>query len=220
MRKRPSILIVLVAALGCAGDEPPAAIDGSGDAPAGSADTAGGDENTFDHPEQVDVWALLDRLAEEGPPGFSSRVHSCPKMRYATLGRVLASRGVDVGATGALTAGTLWRDGDQSLGAPVFAARQRENVELTTATASKMFDIFVQAAPEIIANAESSPACGVPIFDGDGGCNPDGLTCLLGQPATPGHVSLCNEMVARASTPEKGRVIAVAAIAAAGHTCE
>ena len=39
-------------------------------------------------------------------------------------------------------------------------------------------------------------------------------------PATPGHIELCNEMIGRATTPEKGRIIAVAALAAAAHTCE
>ena len=97
--------------------------------PTGNA--TGGEGNTFDHPDtQVDVWALLDRLQQQGPPKYTSRVHSCPKMKYETIGRVLASRGVDINANGETTAGQMWRDSDQALGVANYAARQRENLEL------------------------------------------------------------------------------------------
>jgi hypothetical protein len=46
-----------------------------------------------------DPFAELERLQREGPPRYASRVHSCPKTRYRTLGNLLASRGVDLAAT-------------------------------------------------------------------------------------------------------------------------
>jgi hypothetical protein len=188
--------------------------------------TSSGEDNTFDHPDAApDIWQLLQRMQEEGPPRYTARVHACPKLRYAAIGRLLASRGVDLGATGELTAGAMWRSSDQALGAANYAARSRENPELTTASASKLFDIFVQAAPEIIANLPSRPECtvagvGARMFSDLGHCMVDGISCLIGVPAKAGHVDLCNEMVQRASTPEAGRAIAVATLLAAAHTCE
>ncbi len=58
------------------------------------------------------------------------------------------------------------------------------------------------------------------IFDASGNCTEAGLTCLLGEPATEEHVALCDHMVDRASSPETGRVVAVASILAAAATCE
>ncbi|MBK9033766.1 MAG: hypothetical protein IPL61_21285 [Myxococcales bacterium] len=208
------------ATLACTGE---LATDGP---PLPSGNASGGTENTFDHPgTNVDVWDLVDRAKVEGPPRFAARVHSCAKMKYATLGALLASRGVDLGNTAALSAGRLYRDGDQALGVANFGARQREGRELSTATASKMFDIFVQAAPEIIANLGDRPECqiagqGAPLFNVDDQCNPDGITCLIGVPATASHVELCNLAVTRASDVDKGKRIAVATLLAAANTCE
>ncbi len=191
--------------------------------PEGNA--SGGEDNTFDHPEtQLDVWELLERLSEEGPPRYTSRVHSCSKIRYATVGRLLASRGVNLGTAG-VTAGGLYQGGDGALGAPNYAARARESVDLTTAGASRLFDIFVAAAPELIAQMPSRAECtiggvGTSMFDVSGACNPDGISCLIGVPATASHIELCNLTVQRASTPELGRNMAVAVLAAAAHTCE
>ncbi|HVV88454.1 MAG TPA: hypothetical protein VHE35_35670 [Kofleriaceae bacterium] len=192
--------------------------------PVGNA--SGGTDNTFDHPDNsVDPFELLERARNEGPPSYASRVHKCPKMQYETIGRVLASRGVDVGSNQALSAGQLYRDGDQALGAPNYGARQRETRELSTATASKMFDIFVQAAPEIIANMPNRDECkiagvGTHMFNDANQCTADGISCLLGVPATASHIEVCNLTVQRASDPEKGKLIAVATLLAAANTCE
>src|SRR5688500_17624142 len=96
----------------------------------------------------VDPWDEVERIKREGPPRYTSRVRSCPKMRYRTIGNVLASRGVDLGATGDTSAGAIWRNGAASLGAPSYATRVRENIDLGLSTTSKLFDIYVQAAPE------------------------------------------------------------------------
>jgi hypothetical protein len=214
------IPILGLALLGaCADEEAPP----TEDLPEGNA--SGGEDNTFDHPEtQIDVWELLERLSEEGPPRYTSRVHSCAKIRYATVGRILESRGVNLGGTG-VTAGGLYTGGDQALGAPNYAARSRESIDLTTAGASRLFDIFVAAAPEIIAQMPLRTECmiggiGTEMFDPSGACNADGISCLTGVPATPSHIELCNLTVQRASDPELGKNMAVAVLAAAAHTCE
>jgi hypothetical protein len=188
-------------------------------------DTSGGEDNTFEHPGGPDIWDYLERLAEEGPPAFSSRMHSCPKMTYARIGNLLASRGVDLNGQSNLSAGFLWRNGAPALGAPKLDVRSRESTEITTAAAAKLFDIFAQAAPEIIAAMPTLEACmvdgvGTEMFNAEGQCTANGITCLTGTPASPTHLELCNEMVTRASTTQKGQEIAVAALAAAAHTCE
>lgn len=189
--------------------------------------TTGNEETTFDHDNTAaaDPFEMLDRMAEEGPPAFQARLHSCPKMRYATIGRVLASRGVNLANTAALSAGQIYNDADQALGVANYAARVSESNELTTASAAKLFDIFVAAAPEIIANMPNREECkiggqGTQMFNASGQCTVRGVSCLIGMPATAEHMELCNQIIGLASTPELGRTIAVAALAAAAHTCE
>ena len=200
--------------------------DGSNDPAPQVGNSTGGDDNTFNHPDsEQDPWALLQQLQEQGPPEYSSRVHGCPKMKYATIANVLASRGVNVTNTATNSAGDIYMSSDQALGVANYAARQRENLELTTSAASKMFDIFAAAAPEIIANMSSSPACtvgsiGANVFNSQNQCDADGITCLIGVPATASHVELCNLTVANASDVDTGKRMAVAALLAAAHTCE
>src|SRR5687768_12571899 len=83
------------------------------------SEAAGGVGNTFHHPQAIDgvrvadARAVLERMEEEGPPAFRSRVHACRKMRYGTMGRMLADLGVDTQAEGG--AGAMWRGADQAL---------------------------------------------------------------------------------------------------------
>jgi hypothetical protein len=193
-------------------------------------ETSGGETTSFEHPDsigrsQVTVEEVLTRMTEEGPVEYSSRVHACRKMPYSTLGRVLEGFGVDLQDDGATSAGRLYRRGAQALGAPNYGARISESSDLTTASAAKLFDIMVQAAPDIIANVPSLERCelgGEPsaVFRDDGTCSRNGLSCLLGERATMAHVELCDDTVARADDPDEGRIIAVASMLAAAFTCE
>jgi hypothetical protein len=211
---------------GASGDGEPE----SGATTPGAVATASGVENTFDHPAAIGGAATtpreaMRRMEEEGPPGYSARVHSCRKVRYGTLGRLLRSRGVDLEAEGSASAGAMWRTADQALGAPNYGARIGESTEMTVASASRMFDIFVQAAPEIIASLPSRTECtvggvGAGLFDASGRCTQAGISCLLGVPATPAHLTICDDTVRRAATPAEGQAIAVAALLSAAFTCE
>lgn len=226
--RTPIFSTVLIAALGAASgctsvgpsdDEP-------GDGfPEGS--TVGGEDNTFDHDNNADVdpFELLERLQQEGPPKFSSRLHGCLKPRVRTIGRILTSFGVDLNNPADLSAGDLYRRGYNALGGANYGARIRENVDQTTSSASRMFDIFVQAAPEIIAAMPTLTKCqvagvGVSLFNASNQCMAEGVTCLLGMPAQPGHLELCNYAVANAADVDTGKRIAVASLLAAAHTCE
>jgi hypothetical protein len=187
--------------------------------------TTGSDDSTFDHDNnQISVWELIDRLSKDGPPSFTSHMHPCTKARYQTLGNILRSVGVNLNNTAMLSAGQLYRDGDNAMGAPNYANRIRENIGLTTSGSSKLFDILAAGAAEIIAAVPTLQRCqiggqGVQLFNGST-CVADGITCLIGVPAQPAHVELCNLTISRASNQQTGQRLAVAVLMAAAYTCE
>lgn len=188
--------------------------------------TTGGEDNTFDHDNSgFNPFDLIDRLAKEGPPRFTARVHSCPKVRYKTFGNVLTSLGVNTADVTALSAGQLYTSGFGAMGGPNYANRIRENLNITTSSASRMFDIFAAAADTIITNIPTLQRCqvngvGAQIFDASNACRLDGIECLIGVPAQPAHVDFCNITVSSASDVATGKRIAVAAMLAAAYTCE
>jgi hypothetical protein len=190
--------------------------------PTGS--TSGGEETTFDHEnDYISPWDLLDRLAKEGPPRYTSHVHSCPKIRYQTMGQLLRDVGIDPANTTNLSAGSLYRDGMNALGGPNYANRIRENISITTSGASRAFDIYAAGADEVIAAFENNTIArcpGAQLFDASNACRPEGITCILGLPATSHHIDFCNLTVTSASDITVGKRLAVAALLAAANTCE
>lgn len=186
--------------------------------------TSGNEETTFDHDnDYISPWELLDRLTKEGPPRYTSHVHSCAKVRYKTLGNILQSLGVNTASTTALSAGDLYRNGYNALGGANYANRIRENIMITTSGASREFDIFAAAADEIQTAFESGTIArcpGAQLFDAANTCRPEGITCLIGAPATSRHLDYCNLTVSSASTVTVGKRLAVAAMLAAAYTCE
>jgi hypothetical protein len=204
-------------------DAPPKRTGGSSAPPTGSRDPS----NTFGHQSvEQDPFDVLARMLEEGSPEVSSRMHGCQKMSYETIGSILDGLGVDFGSSAVPTsAAGLWNNGVQALGAPNYAARVSESLALTTSGATKLFDIFVQAAPEIIARMPELARCklnGQPtmMFDVDGRCTFNGLSCLQGFLATNEEKALCDSTIDQASSRNIGQIIAVASILAAAHTCE
>lgn len=192
--------------------------------PAGS--TSGGTDTTFDHDNNgISPWDLIQRIEEEGPPRYTSHVHSCPKVHYRTLGNVLTSLGINASEATQLSAGELYTDGFNALGGPNFANRIRENSGITTSGASREFDIFAAGADQIIANLPTLARCqvggvGVALFDANNQCRADGISCLTGVPAEATQLDICNLSVTQATTPEVGKRLAVAALLAANYTCE
>ena len=222
---RLTLLTILVASFGAAcTDDPTPTDDPNNTPPQGS--TIGSEGQTFDHDNSTfDPWAVIDRLSKEGPVTFTSQVHSCPKVRYRTFGTLLSSLGVNVANATALSAGDLYRNGLNAMGGANYPNRIRENIQISTSGASRAFDIFAAAAPQIIAALPTLPRCKdaagtqALLFDGDT-CRVDGITCLIGTPAQPAHVDFCNLTVANATTRDAGKKIAVAALLAAAYTCE
>ena len=193
---------------------------------------AGGEHNTFDHVADLgagvarDPFDILAQRQEEGPPEVRTRLHSCQKVQYGTLRNILISLGVDMDKTSTPpSAGQLWKDAAGALGAANYDARVGETILWSSAGAAKLFDIFVQAAPEIIANLPSVEQCkidgtGPAVFDDQNHCNPDAVSCLIGRPATSEHLAICNSLVKAASDIDAGKKIAVATMLSAAHSCE
>ena len=230
-RFRTTLTILLGASLGLAACSDSIETPSGDDQPGGdttSGGTTGSNGNTFDHENDgISVWDLINRLSVEGPPSFTSHVHSCSKVRYATLGNVLTSLGVaNLADTTKFSAGQLYTASATSMGIANYTARVRETIGVTASASSSTFDILAAAAPAITAALPTSARCqvggvaGPALFDANNQCNIDAITCLIGQPATQGHVDICNLSVTKASTPDIGKTIAVAALLAAAFTCE
>lgn len=164
-----------------------------------------------------------------GSPEVAARVHSCSKITYAALGNILAGRGVKLTNTATNSAGMLYKGGASALGIANYAGRVPEMILPSTAALSKEFDIFVAAAqeiqPEIKAGTLALPSCPTTkIVDTTGAFTQDGLSCLMGKPASADHVTIANdavtESVSQGLTQDQGQQIAIAAILEAAHTCE
>lgn len=226
-----SLLLVLVAgASACSSDIEDE--DNLPDNNPGGGDTSGNPDNTFDHDnEGKSPWEVLAEQQAAGPSRYQARMHGCVKIRYSTVGNLLASHGVTFPG-GANSAGQLFTSGQNSMGAPSYAVRVRENLVPSTSGMSRLFDIFSSASTEIIANFANIQACKVggvspPLFDAGGSqCNPEAFKCLMGLPATAQHIDICNKTIAgarnAAGAPDQaiGQRLAIAVMLAAAHTCE
>jgi hypothetical protein len=227
-----SLLLVLVAgASACSSDiEDEAPLPDTN--PQGDNGTSGNPDNTFDHDnDSKSPWEVIAQQQSAGPTRYQARVHGCVKIRYSTVGNLLRSRGV-VFPGAANSAGALYTAGSNSMGAPSYASRVRENLVPSTAGMSRLFDIFSSASVDIIAGFANIEACKVagvspPLFDNGGStCNAEAFKCLIGLPASAAHLDICNKTIAgaknAAGNPDQaiGQRLAVAVMLSAAHTCE
>jgi len=156
-------------------------------------------------------------------PVTAARYHGCTKITYAALGSILNTRGAKL--TAATNALGIYKNGASALGVANYSGRAPEALLGSTSALAKEFDIFVAAAPEVLANAGAGTACsGVTIADASGQFTKDGLTCLMGTLATDTHVTVANQAVldavAGGATQAQGVQLAIAALLEAAHTCE
>jgi hypothetical protein len=204
----------------------------------GDPETSADPDNNFHHPMepsqpgQDDPFEILKQRAAEGPPDVRTRLHSCNKLTYTALGDFLTSRGVNLALAGGAvpSAGDLYKAAStkDALGLANYEARMGEAYYYTISSATKMFDIFVQAAPQVIANIQNMPDCqingvGNPMFDPvTGKCDFNALSCIMGRPALDEDVTLCNLMISQAAPAEldNRKKLTVAAFLAAAHTCQ
>ena len=104
----------------------------------------GDDFVKFGQPPATDTPAAGQPL----PLDIASRMHGCQKVAYASLGRFLTARGVNLALTSTPpSAGQLYAGAVAAFGVPAPDSRLREPSFLTTAGSTKLFDIFMEAAP-------------------------------------------------------------------------
>jgi hypothetical protein len=183
----------------------------------------------------TDPVVALAVQASLGTPDQVARMHAAQKIQYAMLGAFLTDLGATMTAAAATTGGKnsgttattavptvgqLYVQGSSALGAPIFTARTPEMIIPSTSALAKEFDIFMAAAPEIIANIGKSTRCPNVVLMTNGELTQDGISCLIGKPATADHVALAQQVVASATDPTTGQEIAVATLLAAAHISE
>lgn len=225
-----SVCAALVALAGCQDESPnPSALLVR--STPWSPDSLAAGPDTFDHQAQSvgsGVNGITDptlQLMDDqsiGTPDVVARLHGAQKIQYTTLGRILSDLGVAVTSTTANSAGELYASGQGPLGVAVYASRVPEMIIPSTSALAKEYDIFVAAASEILAsNLASSTRCpGVSLVDSTGEFTHDGLSCLLGKPAKPDHLTLANQLVSQAPDQATGQKLAIATLLAAAHTSE
>ncbi|MFO0675586.1 MAG: hypothetical protein U0169_03570 [Polyangiaceae bacterium] len=111
-----------------------------------------------------------------------------------------------------------------SFGVADFPNRSAESTTIGTAQLAKMGDLFIEAAPEIIANFALSPRCGgISLFDPTGHPSREGLTCIGGQVASADAVQLAGQLmdraVAQGMTQQGAQELVVAGYLSAQFTC-
>jgi len=213
--------------VGCAGDP--------NDLLLGGNSLAAGEGNTQHHFAQMGSGenGEYNNSADEvkaqdqqiGSPVVVARLHGCTKIPYASLGNVLSSRGINVMNTQQMSAGQLYKTGAAALGVASYAGRVPEMLVPSTAALSKQFDIMLAAAREIQMNKPAMSGCtNVQITDAQGNFTKDGLSCLMGKPATQAHVTVANDTITQAQaqglSQAEGQQIAIGALLSAAHTCE
>jgi hypothetical protein len=231
-----TLISIAALALGACGDGTSDSLSGGAGSSTDPRDpnaTAGSPDNTFDHANDPAGAAGSDFQPPEpaqmkmiGSPEVTSRLHSCGKISYASLGDLLTSRGLTGGGTRPQIAGkaapsgqTIYQQGAAALGVANYPGRVPEAPFASTSAMAKMFDIFAMASYDAVAANWTAPACpGVKIIGADGKFTKDGLSCLMGKPATDEHVAIANDAIAK--NPTDGAKIAIAALLSAAHTCQ
>jgi hypothetical protein len=225
-----SLGAILVALVGCQNGPNDSLTIGQRAQPFSNGSLAAGIDGTFNHQAQsqggdngiTDPVQKVEDDAVIGTPDVVARLHGAQKIQYASLGLILADLGVNVTSTTANSAGQLYSTGQSPLGVAVYSSRTPEMIEPSTSALAKEYDIFAAAATEILkSNLAASKRCpGTLLVDTTGAFTHDGLSCILGKPAKPEHLTLANQLVAAASDTATGQQIAIATLLAAAHTSE
>lgn len=194
--------------------------------------TAGGEDTTFDHsndpggaaPGADFQPAEPGQVKLVGSPEVTSRLHSCGKLSFNSLGQVLTSRGLTGGGTrpaNAPSGQAIYMQGGTAaaFGGANYNGRVPEAPFASTSAMAKMFDIFTMASYDAITPNWTAPACpDVKVLGADGKFTQDGLSCLMGKPAKAEHLAIANDAIAK--NPTDGAKIAIAALLSAAHTCQ
>ena len=191
----------------------------------------GGAMKSFDHD---DILGNIGDVFSDGRqvlPADGQRMHVCGKITYASLGRVLTSRGIATGNTVADSAGLLYQTGANIMGVANYPARVAEADRNSTGGLTRLFDMFLAVSEELLPSPTvdrlgSGTACpGVTLFDASNNCNADGFACLLGTPLSALQLGECTNAVKRIASLTSNDILrakrmAVATIASSNFLCD
>lgn len=175
----------------------------------------------------------------------TARNYGCGPLGYRQAGQLLVGLGVKVKiesltyplpAAGAMppanpppgdkpgAAQTAYTAARSSFGIADYANRNPEATQVGTAQLAKMGDLFIQAAPEILANFATAPRCGgVTLLDGSSHFTREALSCIGGEVATDDQVKLAGQLIDRAvaqgMTQQGAQELVIAGYLSAQFTC-
>lgn len=232
--KRFTLILISVAALGLA-----ACDDGTSDQlgngggrnarnPRDPNATQGGEDSTFNHSNDPGGAAPgADFQPPEpaqmklvGSPEVTSRLHACGKLSNASIAEMIASRALNGGnPQGTQGAQAIFNASGPALGAANYPGRVPEAPFASTSAMAKMFDIYTMSSYAVVGANWNAPACpGTKVLGADGKFTKDGISCLIGKPATDEYVAIANDAIAK--NPTDGAKIAIAAMLSAANTCQ
>jgi hypothetical protein len=190
--------------------------------------TQGGENSTFDHSNDPGGAAPgaefqppePQQLKLVGSPEVTSRLHACGKLTNASIAEMITSRALNGGnPTGTQSAQTIYHASAAALGAAHYPGRVPEAPFASTSAMAKMFDIYTMGSYAAVGANWNPPACpGTKVLGADGKFTKDGISCLIGKPATDEYVAIANDAIAK--NPTDGAKIAIAAMLSAAHTCQ
>lgn len=198
-----------------------------------------GEASAFMHEGSLYTFVDPNKDGNQLPSSESELRHTCGKISYDTLGRILRFRGIGTGTTTPERAGTLYANGSLPLGAANFVQRIAETDRNTTASIVRLYDVLLAGVEELISTttAPANPHGIFPVgsdcytaalFNSDDTCNASGLGCFVGVPLTVQQLTQCNDAVvdlksrfAPATTAAiDAKRIAVASLATAIYLCD
>jgi hypothetical protein len=155
-----------------------------------------------------------------GSPEVTSRLHSCGKLTNASIAELIASRALNGGnPQGSQGAQAIFNASGPALGAANYPGRVPEAPFASTSAMAKMFDIYTMGSYAAVGTNWTPPACpGTKVLGTDGMFTKDGISCLIGKPASDEYVAIANDAIAK--NPTDGAKIAIAAMLSAAHTCQ
>ncbi len=202
--------------------------NGRGSNPRDPNATQGGEDSTFDHSNDPGGAAPgadfqppePSQMKLVGSPEVTSRLHACGKLTNASIAEILTSRALSGGnPQGSQSAQQIFNASGPALGAANYPGRVPEAPFASTSAMAKMFDIYTMGSYAAVGANWNPPACpGTKVLGADGKFTKDGISCLIGKPATDEHVAIANDAIAK--NPTDGAKIAIAAMLSAAHTCQ
>lgn len=136
-------------------------------------------------------------------PAVGEKLHSCGKIRFNVLTKILSTRGVNVTNTVVNSAGQLLNTKTQPVwGVPNFPGRLPETIRDTTSSLVSLHDLLIAAAEEWVTATNTDgtyamgTACsGAKLFNSGGTCDKDGFACLMGATPAQRQMDVCDSMV-------------------------